>query len=128
MKADIAGTQRKTVRSEVRPARGAYDEKGIRLRKGTSRPFTVARSWSAPAGHYQEAWYLVDPSTREVLFEGPTRDVLILGLQALTEITDTVTVPIALRPGSYEFVFALGGLKGGELTVEAAEVTADAAA
>ncbi|MFN2388891.1 MAG: hypothetical protein ABR575_04715 [Actinomycetota bacterium] len=128
MEADIQGAQRKVFSSEVRPRGGTFDEAGIRVRKGSSLPFSVRREWSAPAGHYPEVWFLVDPETREVLYEGPTRDVLVWGLQSLTELTDEVTVPIALRPGNHKIVFALGGLKGGEIDVPVSEEPAESAA
>lgn len=118
MQADISGPQRKVVRHRVRPARGRHAD-GITLDAGKTQPFIVERGWNAPAGHYREQFFLVDPATREILFEGPTREVRIWGLQSITDITDEVTVPIALAPGSYQIVFALGGIKGGEVTVEA---------
>ncbi len=82
----------------------------------------------APAGTYPEVWYLVDPQTREVLYESPTVDRLVWGLQSLTEVSDRVTAPIPLRPGRYLMVFALGGILGGEFDIEAVEVPAEAAA
>lgn len=89
------------------------------MRGGRTAPFRVRRTWSAPAGHYLEAFYLIDPETREVLFEGPQRETLVLGLQARTEIVDEIREPIALEPGSYEIVFVLGAVMGGTLPVEA---------
>ena len=97
------------------------------MRNGRTLAFVVTRSWSAPAGHYDEAWYLVDPSTREVLFEGPHRDVRVWGLQSWTEFSDTVSEPIRLAAGDYLVVFALGGVKGGEMTVTAADAVESAA-
>lgn len=87
----------------------------------------MSRQWSAPAGHYEERWYLVNPETREVLYESPGRTVLIWGLQSLTEVIDDITEPIELLPGSYLLVFALGGLMGGEFETEAREITEAAA-
>ncbi len=121
MEADINGPQRKVLMSRVRPERAALGTEGITLRDGKTLPFVVYRAWSAPAGHYPDTWYLIDPSSREVFHEGPTRDVLIWGLQALTELTDEVRAPIALAPGTYEIVFALGGLMGGTAPVEVTE-------
>jgi hypothetical protein len=122
MQADIAGLQRKVVSSDVRPARVSTGSSGIALKNGRTLPFVVSRSWSAPAGHYNEAWYLVDPSTREVLYESSSGEVRVWGLQSWTEFSDTVTEPIPLAPGSYLIVFALGGRQGGEMTVSAAAV------
>jgi hypothetical protein len=127
MEADIAGLQRKVVSSSVRPARVNHGESGIALRNGRTLPFVVTRSWSAPAGHYDEAWYLVDPSTREVLFEALSGEVRVWGLQSWTPFTDTITQPIPLKPGSYMIVFALGGSQGGEITVTAADAVGSAA-
>jgi hypothetical protein len=127
MEADIAGLQRKVVSSTVRPLRVSQGPAGIPLRNGRTLPFVVSRSWSAPAGHYQEAWYLVDPSTREVLFEGPPREVRVWGLQSWTDFSDTVSDPIRLRAGDYLVVFALDGVKGGETTVTAADAIESAA-
>jgi hypothetical protein len=90
-------------------------------------PFVVNRSWSAPEGYYAEGWYLIDPATREVLYEGPRKTRLIWGLQGLTEIADEVTQPLALEPGNYQIVFALGDQQGGELDVSAVEVGEEAA-
>lgn len=121
MEADVNGPQRKVVSCVVAPARRALGTDGIMVRSGHTLPFTVTREWSAPAGHYEERWYLVDPETREVLYEGPARQVLIWGLQSLTEVTDRCDEAIRLRPGKYSIVFALGGLMGGEWEVEATE-------
>jgi hypothetical protein len=119
--ADIDGHQRKIVMSDVRPARAAHGDSGIALRDGVTLPFVVTRAWNAPAGHYSERWYLVDPNTREVLFEGPEHFALIWGLLSWTELTDDVAEAIPLTPGSYLIVFALGGVQGGQMDVEAVE-------
>ena len=112
----------------MRPLRLAHGEQGIPLRDGHTLPFAVLREWSAPAGRYTEAWYLVHPETREVLYERPGHEVLIWGLQSGTELRDEVTEGFALQPGTYLVVFALGGLMGGQAEVEAVEVDAEAAA
>lgn len=128
MEADISGSQRKVVVSSVRPVRSAHGDRGIPLKNGRALPFVVERAWSAPAGVYLEQWYLVDPATREVLFESDAHESLIWGLQGLTEMRDEVSADVELRPGTYLVVFALGGLMGGELEVTAAEVPAEEAA
>jgi hypothetical protein len=120
--AEIDGHQRKVVESEVRPTRAAHGTAGIPLRAGRTLGFRVRRAWNAPAGHYAERWYLVDPATREVLFEGPERLASVWGLQSWTEYTDDVEPRLRLTPGTYLVVFALGGVMGGQLEVEAAEV------
>jgi hypothetical protein len=127
MEADIAGLQRKVVSSRVHPARVSDGDSGIPLKDGRTLPFVVTRSWSAPAGHYDEAWYLVDPSSREVLYERSAGEVRVWGLQSWTEFSDTVTEAIFLAPGSYLIVFALGGVQGGEITVPAAAAVGSAA-
>jgi hypothetical protein len=127
MQADIAGLQRKVVSSDVRPVRVSAGNSGIAIKNGRTLPFVVSRSWSAPAGHYNEAWYLVDPSTREVLYESSSGEVRVWGLQSWTEFSDTVTESIPLTPGSYLIVFALGGQQGGEMTVSAAAAVDPAA-
>lgn len=126
MEADINGPQRKTLWTRVRPVKITYGTEGIGLKDGATLPFEVARSWSAPAGQYPEQWFLVDPKTREVLYESRAVTRFIFGLQAPTEFNDVVDESFALEPGSYQIVFALGGLKGGEMDVVAA--TAQAAA
>lgn len=128
MEAEIDGTQRKVMSCTVAPARRAHGTDGIVVRSGKTLPFTVTREWSAPAGHYDERWYLVNPDTREVLYEGPARDVLIWGLQSLTEVTDRCDDPIALPPGNYAIVFALGGIMGGEWAIEVADAPSEEAA
>ena len=127
MEAELSGTQRKVVTSRAAPLRSAFGDSGIPVRDGRTLPFRLRREWSAPAGNYVERWYLVDPSTREVLHEGPARETLIFGLQSLTELVDEVTEPIALQPGAYLIVYALNGIHGGEFEVEAAEAPAEAA-
>lgn len=127
MQADIDGHQRKVVMSRVRPARAAHGDGGIPLRRGRTLPFLVERAWNAPMGHYPEQFFIVDPKTRVVLYESPVAERAIWGLQSLTEVSDEVRTPLELSPGRYLVVFALGGIKGGELEVEAAEVE-DAAA
>ncbi len=128
MEAEVNGPQRKVMSCSVAPLRRAHGADGIRIRDGRTLPFSVTREWSAPAGHYEERWYLVDPKTREVLLEGPARRVLVWGLQSLTELRDEATEPIPLRPGTYAVVFSLGGLMGGEWEVEAGEASSEEAA
>lgn len=128
MQADINGPQRKVLASRVRPLKAAHGSEGIPVRDGMSLPFVVTRQWSAPAGYYFEQWFLVKPDTGEVFIEGPRRQSLILGLQARTELSDEVTERFPLPAGGYRVVFALGGLKGGELEVEATEVPVEEAA
>ena len=128
MEADVAGHQRKIVRSEVRPVKRAHGASGIRSRAGRTLPFVVTRGWNAPAGRYPEQFFLVHPETREVLYESPVRTVLIWGLQSVTEVTDEVALPVPLAPGTYEVVFALGGRMGGSMDVEVTELPAEEAA
>jgi hypothetical protein len=127
MEADINGPQRKVVYWSVRPARAAQGDSGIPLQEGVVLPFVVSRSWNAPAGYYLEQWFLIHPQTREVLYEGPKRQALIWGLQSWTEITDEVPGGFPLAPGTYQIVFALGGMQGGTADVEASEAPAEAA-
>ena len=128
MEAEIHGNQQKVMSARVAPVRVAFGDSGIPTRNGRTLPFKLTRAWSAPAGHYVERWYLVQPETREVLYEGPARDTLIIGLQGLTELTDEVTEPIPLEPGGYLIVFALNGILGGQFDVEAVEAPANEAA
>ena len=128
MEAEIHGNQRRVMSAHVAPLRVAFGSSGIPTRNGRTLPFKLTREWSAPAGHYVEQWYLVQPETREVLYEGPARDTLIIGLQALTELSDEVTEPISLEPGGYLIVFALDGILGGQFEVEAIEAPANEAA
>ena len=128
MEADINGPQRKVLMSRVRPAKAMHGTDGIALRDGKTLPFEVYRSWSAPAGHYPEQWFLVKPDTKEVLYESPAPVRSIFGLQSPTEATTVVDEPLELQPGTYQIVFALGGLKGGELDVTVTEVPAESAA
>lgn len=125
--ADIDGPQRKIVRAAVRPARLALGEAGVPIRGGRTLPFVVERGWNAPLGYYTETWYLVEPSTGEVLLEGPSRVRLIRGLPAVTDIVDEVRESSPLAPGDYKIVFALDGFKGGEIDVRATEVTEEVA-
>ena len=126
--ADVDGHQRKVVSSAVRPRRIAHGETGIPLRDGRTLPFVVERAWNAPAGHYVESWYLVDPETREVLHEGPARELVVRGLLTWTEVADEVTAPFELTPGTYLVVLALDGVLGGQFEVQAVEAPAEEAA
>jgi hypothetical protein len=128
MEADISGYQRKVVSWRVRPTRRELGESGIALREGRTLPFEVTRGWSAPAGVYPEQWFLVDPASREVIHAGPRAERAIWGLQGLTELTDQVRPPLELAPGTYVVVFSLGGIKGGEVEVEAVEISSQEAA
>ena len=127
MEADINGPQRKTLTTRVRPVKTTYGTEGIGLKDGMTLPFEVVRSWSAPAGHYPEQWFLVNPKTREVLYESRSMVRFVFGLQAPTEFNDVVDEPFGLEPGTYQIVFALGGLKGGEMDVVVANAEASAA-
>lgn len=126
--ADISGTQRKILIARAAPLKAAHGNSGIALKDGRTLPFVVARTWSAPAGHYSEQWFLVHPETREVLYEGPARTAQILGLQAPTDLLDEVREPFPLEPGSYLVVFALGGMMGGQIEIEAAAGPSEEAA
>ncbi|MDQ5815128.1 MAG: hypothetical protein M3516_02355 [Actinomycetota bacterium] len=126
--ADISGSQRKLLIGHVTPSRSADGASGISLKDGRTLPFVVSRTWSAPAGHYREQWFLVNPESREVLFEGPAKTTQILGLQAPTDLSDEVRAPFGLAPGTYLVVFALGGIMGGQIEVVAAERPAEVAA
>src|SRR5688572_958704 len=110
MEADINGPQRKTLMTRVRPVKATYGTEGISSKDGLTLPFEVYRAWSAPAGHYPEQWFLVDPKTKEVLYESRAVTRFIFGLQAPTEVTDVIEEPLELAPGTYLIVFALGGL------------------
>jgi hypothetical protein len=127
MEAEIRGHQRKVVDERVIPIKMAHGPTGIPTKNGRTLPFRVRRQWSAPAGHYVEQWYIVDPKSREVVFEAPAREVHMLGLQALTTLTDEISDNIALKAGPYLIVYALNGISGGEFEVEAVEVAAEAA-
>lgn len=125
--ADISGTQRKVAVYSVRPLRSEYGSSGIALREGRSLPFVVTRGWSAPAGILFETFYLIDPDSREVLYEGPVEERAVIGLQSVTEFRTLVETPVALEPGGCAIVFALGGTSGGEFPVEVfAAVTEEA--
>lgn len=128
MQADVNGPQRKILTAQVRPVRATHGSSGIALRDGRTLPFVVIREWSAPAGYYSEQWFLVDPATQEVLFEGPVEEALIWGLQSRTERRTEIRHQIALEPGAYQIVFALGGLRGGDAEVVAADAPAEEAA
>lgn len=128
MEAQVNGPQRKVLVSGVAPLKPSHGDSGIAIRNGRTLPFVLRREWSAPAGHYQETWYLVVPSSREVVHEGPTREISVWGLQSLTELVDEVVEPIPLEPGSYEIVFSLGRVMGGTLEVEAVDAPEEEAA
>ena len=127
MEADVSGHQRKVMRSTVRPARSSHGTEGIAIRNGKALPFLVTRGWNAPEGYYQETFYIVAPDTGEVFYEAPPEVRLIWGLQSITDVSTTVAEPLELAPGTYKIVFALGGIKGGEVDVEAFDVEAQAA-
>lgn len=123
MEADVTGWQRKVLRSLVRPRNRSFGATGIPLKEGRTLPFEVIREWSAPAGRYTERWFLVLPESGEVVHEGPVRpEASVHGLQSLTEIVDEVMSPVELDARLYSVVFSLGGVKGGEMEVEAAEL------
>lgn len=113
--------------ARVRPLKTAHGASGIPVREGHTLPFVISRSWSAPAGRYLESWYLIDPTSREVLHQGRGHERLIWGLQGLTEITDEVNESFPLAPGAYQIVFSLGGQLGGGLDTQAVEVNTEAA-
>jgi hypothetical protein len=117
--ADIDGHQRKTVGLKVKPVKRDDGDSGIALRDGKTQPFIVERAWNAPAGIYPEQWFIVSSSSREVLFESPVRMSQIWGLLSWTTLTDEITEPIELKAGKYLMVFALGGIQGGQLDIEA---------
>lgn len=115
------------MRSSVRPARGGHGVQGIPVRDGKTLPFVVDRGWNAPAGYYPETFYVVDADTGEVYYEAPTVVRLIWGLPSITDVSTTVADPVDLPPGKYKVVFALGGIKGGEIDVDVLDHGAEAA-
>ena len=127
MEADLRGHQRKVISQTVAPVKIAHGYAGLSTKNGVTLPFRINRSWSAPAGHYVEQWYIVDPKTREVLFESVPGEVPLMGLQAPTTLTSEVTDKIRLKAGPYLIVYALDGVSGGEFEVEAVVVEAEAA-
>ena len=127
MEAEIAGSQRKVVRSSIRPLRSQHGGEGIAVRDGKTLPFRVSRGWNAPAGYYPEAFYIVTPEAGEVYYASPQMLRLIWGLPSVTDVATDVTDPIELPPGTYTVVFALGGIKGGEATVEVFDADSRAA-
>ena len=106
------------MRSGARPARAAIGSEGIPIREGKTLPFVVSRGWNAPAGYYPEAFYIVAPDTGEVYYESPAVTRLIWGLPSITDVESLIEEPIELPQGTYSLVFSLGGIKGGETTVE----------
>ena len=120
--ADTDGHQRKIVNAEVRPLSRGHGDSGIPVKDGRTLPFVVDRAWNAPAGVYPEQWFLVDPESREVLYEGPFEFQKVVGLLSWTAVTDEVTESFELAGGSYLIVFALGGIMGGQAEVAAVEV------
>lgn len=126
--ADIDGHQRKIVNAGVRPARIAHGDDGIPVAGGRTLPFRVERAWNAPMGYYRETWYIVHPESREVLFEGPERQIRIWGLQSYTEFVDEVTTRFPLEVGPYLLVLALDRVMGGQTEIKAVEVPAEEAA
>ena len=126
--ADISGPQRKILGAEVRPAKAVWGGQGIATRDGVVLPFVVERKWNAPAGYYQEQWFLIDPESREILHEGPAQQRLIWGLQSATEVSERVAGGFPLPAGPCRIVFALGGIIGGEEDLEVAEAPSESAA
>jgi hypothetical protein len=112
----------------VRPLKASHGLGGVAVRDGRTLPFVVTRQWSAPAGHYPERLYVVDPATREIIYEGPEDTPLMWGLQGLTEVVTEVHDSFELEPGTYLLVFVLGGVKGGEFEFEAVEAPEEATA
>jgi hypothetical protein len=123
MEADISGSQRKIMGSSVRPLRAADGTDGIKVGDGRTLPFILERSWNAPAGVYLEQWFLVGDATGEVWHISPAVERQVWGLQSLTDISEQVVDPIAVEPGAFKIVFALGGVRGGELPVTVEAVT-----
>lgn len=115
------------MRSGARPVRSAHGSAGIAVRDGKTLPFVVTRGWNAPAGYYPETFYLVAPTTGEVYYAAPTVTRLIWGLPSITDVESAVDEPIEIPPGAYNLVFSLGGIKGGETTVEVFETGSAAA-
>jgi hypothetical protein len=120
--ADIDGDQRKLLAGAVRPVRLSHGETGLPIVNGEALPFVVERKWNAPAGYYPEQWFLIDPNTREILYEGPEKRVLIIGLATWTDVSDTSPGGFSLAPGAYQIVFALGGVQGGVVDVQAVAI------
>lgn len=102
--------------ARVAPAERTFAD-GIVTQEGTTAPFLVERSWSGPAGHYNEQWFIRD-SEGKAIFEGPTRVISVRGFQSESRFVDVVGNAITLVAGSYQLTFLVEGRHMGAADIE----------
>ena len=95
------------IKGRVAPADKTWED-GILVEGGSTRPFVVERSWSGPAGHYQEHWTL-RRSDGTIVMDGSRRTIFVRGMQAVSTYSDAVQAPVQLEPGTYSLVFTVEG-------------------
>lgn len=105
------------VRAKVAPVERPWEE-GIPLEDGRSRPFTVERGWSGPAGTYIEQWTLLREG-RYVVAQSKPRYIKVRGVQSVSVEVDRFDRPIPMEAGTYDLVFVVEGYRMGAVQVEA---------
>ncbi|MGH2722450.1 MAG: hypothetical protein ACRDJO_12750 [Actinomycetota bacterium] len=105
------------VSAKVVPTERPWEE-GILLEDGRSRPFTVERGWSGPAGTYVEQWAILREG-RYVVHQSKPGYIFVRGPQAVSREADRVDKPIAMEPGTYDLVFVAEGFRMGSVKIEA---------
>lgn len=103
------------LRARVAPKERRIEE-GIFTLAGSTQPFLVERSWSGPAGNYNEEWSI--RRGREVFFRHPPRSIKVWGMQAVSRFEDSVDDPIELEEGTYQLVFVVEGRYMGSVEIE----------
>ena len=97
----------KLVSAGATPADKPWQQE-IEVRGGTTLSFQVIRSWSGPAGHYNEQWS-IRRGIQDVVYVHPAAQIRVRGMQSISEYADRVDQPLTLEPGDYELVFVVEG-------------------
>ena len=111
--------QLELVKARVAPADEPLED-GIRLNNGRTMPFLVERTWSGPAGGYNEQWS-IRRGGKEIVYSSESKPVWVKGLQSIRTYTDRVDEPISLDAGTYNLVFIAEGYFMGSREITAAE-------
>ncbi|MGH2810264.1 MAG: hypothetical protein ACRDIA_05220 [Actinomycetota bacterium] len=111
--------QLELVTARVAPAEEPLED-GIRLKNGKTLPFLVERTWSGPAGSYNEQWS-IRRGGKEIVYGSESKPIWVKGLQSIRTYTDRVDEPISLEAGTYNLVFVAEGYFMGSREITAAE-------
>lgn len=108
---------------------GRRAAQGVAAVDGTTTPFLVQRSWSAPGGGTHREWWLIRRPAwmgGDVAYRSPERRVRLR--EGATGLVEVVRDPVRLEPGPWEVEFVVDGVPAGTAEIEVADRSSATAA